>query len=36
VPAEPASHGCARVSNPAIDFLWNSGAIPIGTAVWVY
>jgi cell wall hydrolase len=36
VPAEPASHGCARVSNPAIDFLWNSGAAPIGTAVWVY
>lgn len=36
VPAEPASHGCARVSNPAIDFLWNSGAAAIGTAVWVY
>jgi hypothetical protein len=36
VPAEPASHGCARVSNPAIDYLWGSGAAAIGTAVWVY
>jgi peptidoglycan hydrolase-like protein with peptidoglycan-binding domain len=35
VPATPASHGCVRVTNQAMDFLWSSGT-PIGTAVWVY
>ena len=25
VPAYPASHGCVRLSNPAIDLLWSSG-----------
>ena len=36
VPATPASHGCVRVTNAAIDMLWSSGILPIGTAVWVY
>jgi lipoprotein-anchoring transpeptidase ErfK/SrfK len=36
VPGYPASHGCVRLSNPAIDFLWSSGAAPIGRTVWVY
>jgi N-acetylmuramoyl-L-alanine amidase len=36
VPAEPASHGCARVSEPAMDYLWSSGLANIGAAVWVY
>ena len=36
VPPVPASHGCVRVTNAAIDWLWSSGALPIGTAVWVY
>jgi len=36
VPAYPASHGCVRVTDQAIDWLWSSGAMPIGTAVWVY
>jgi lipoprotein-anchoring transpeptidase ErfK/SrfK len=36
IPGYPASHGCARLSNAAIDFLWSSGAAPIGRAVWVY
>jgi N-acetylmuramoyl-L-alanine amidase len=34
VPPYPASHGCVRVTIPAMDFLW--GTIPIGTPVWVY
>jgi peptidoglycan hydrolase-like protein with peptidoglycan-binding domain len=36
VPAYPASHGCARVTNAAIDLLWSSGVAEIGTPVWVY
>jgi peptidoglycan hydrolase-like protein with peptidoglycan-binding domain len=36
IPAQPASHGCARVTNSAMDMLWASGAAAIGTPVWVY
>jgi peptidoglycan hydrolase-like protein with peptidoglycan-binding domain len=36
IPANPASHGCARVTNSAMDMLWSSGAANIGTPVWVY
>jgi peptidoglycan hydrolase-like protein with peptidoglycan-binding domain len=36
IPGTPASHGCARVSNAAIDLLWASGLAPLGTAVSVY
>lgn len=36
VPPEPASHGCVRLTYPAMDDLWASGAAPVGTAVWVY
>jgi peptidoglycan hydrolase-like protein with peptidoglycan-binding domain len=36
IPAHPASHGCARVTNSAMDMLWSSGAAAIGTPVWVY
>jgi peptidoglycan hydrolase-like protein with peptidoglycan-binding domain len=36
VPAYPASHGCIRVSDPAMDHLWASAALPIGSSVWVY
>jgi peptidoglycan hydrolase-like protein with peptidoglycan-binding domain len=36
VPAYPASHGCARISNPAIDWVWATNQAPIGTNVWVY
>ncbi|WP_426566581.1 L,D-transpeptidase family protein [Angustibacter sp. McL0619] len=36
VPGYPASHGCVRLSNSAIDFLWSSGTAPIGRTVWVY
>lgn len=36
VPARPASHGCARVTNAAMDMLWSSGLAEVGTPVWVY
>jgi peptidoglycan hydrolase-like protein with peptidoglycan-binding domain len=36
VPPRPASHGCVRVTNEAINLLWNTGTIPIGTDVLVY
>jgi peptidoglycan hydrolase-like protein with peptidoglycan-binding domain len=36
VPPYPVSHGCARVSNEAIDWIWANNLLPIGTAVWVY
>lgn len=36
IPAHPASHGCARVTNAAMDLLWSSGLAPVGTPVLVY
>ena len=36
IPPYPASHGCARVSNAAIDFIWSANVMPLGTPVWVY
>jgi peptidoglycan hydrolase-like protein with peptidoglycan-binding domain len=36
VPSYPASHGCIRVTNASMDWLWSSGAMPIGTDVWIY
>ena len=36
IPPHPASHGCVRVSNGAINFLWDSGSLPLGTPVLVY
>lgn len=36
IPARPASHGCARLTNAAMDLLWSSGVTPIGTPVLVY
>ncbi len=36
VPAYPASHGCARVSNPAMDMIWARGLMPVGSRVVVY
>jgi peptidoglycan hydrolase-like protein with peptidoglycan-binding domain len=35
VPAYPASHGCVRVANPAMDWLWSSGMANMGTSVYV-
>lgn len=36
IPAQPASHGCARVTNAAMDLLWSSGVTQLGTPVLVY
>ena len=36
VPAFPASHGCVRVSNAAIDWIWAENLMPLGSPVWVY
>jgi len=36
VPPVPVSHGCVRVSNEAIDFIWSANLAPIGASVWVY
>jgi hypothetical protein len=35
IPPWPASHGCVRLSYPAIDWIWDSGLAPLGTDVWV-
>ena len=36
VPEYPASHGCVRVSVPAMDWIWDQGLLPIGSLVWVH
>lgn len=36
VPPYPASHGCARVSIAAMNWLWANDKIPLKTKVWVY
>lgn len=36
VPDYPASHGCVRVSVPAMDWIWETGIMPIETPVWVH
>jgi peptidoglycan hydrolase-like protein with peptidoglycan-binding domain len=36
VPAYPASHGCARVSIAAMNWLWANNKIPLKAKVWVY
>ena len=36
VPGYPASHGCARVTNAAMDMIWATDTMPIGSRVVVY
>ncbi|WP_052366816.1 L,D-transpeptidase family protein [Paraoerskovia marina] len=36
VPAWPASHGCVRVSNGAMNYVWDTWQAPPGTPVLVY
>lgn len=36
VPSYPASHGCVRLTDPEINFLWGTPWGNIGTTVWVY
>lgn len=35
VPAFPASHGCVRVTNAVIDWMWADERVAVGTPVWV-
>ena len=36
IPPFPASHGCVRLSNAAINWMWDTNAVPVGTTVHVY
>jgi peptidoglycan hydrolase-like protein with peptidoglycan-binding domain len=36
IPNYPASHGCVRVSVPAMDWIWDEGVMPLDTSVWVH
>jgi peptidoglycan hydrolase-like protein with peptidoglycan-binding domain len=36
IPAHPASHGCVRLTNSAMNVIWSEGYAPLGSAVWVY
>ncbi|MGK2929457.1 MAG: L,D-transpeptidase family protein, partial [Acidimicrobiales bacterium] len=36
IPGQPASHGCTRLHDGAVDFIWANGLAPVGTPVWVY
>ncbi len=36
VPPYPASHGCVRVSNDAMDWIWDEFGAPLGTPILVY
>jgi peptidoglycan hydrolase-like protein with peptidoglycan-binding domain len=36
VPSYPASHGCVRVTTPAMDFIWAADLLPRGMGIWVY
>jgi hypothetical protein len=36
VPPIPVSHGCVRVSNEAINWIWANNIAPIGEEVWVF
>ena len=36
VPTKAASHGCVRLTNAEIDWLWASGVAPVGTPLSVY
>lgn len=36
VPPFPVSHGCVRVSNEAMDWIWAGNLVPVGTELWVY
>jgi lipoprotein-anchoring transpeptidase ErfK/SrfK len=36
VPDYPASHGCVRVSVPAMDWIWETGIMPLDSPVWVH
>jgi hypothetical protein len=36
VPPFPASHGCVRLSNAAINHIWAANLAPLGSQIWVH
>jgi peptidoglycan hydrolase-like protein with peptidoglycan-binding domain len=36
IPNYPASHGCVRISVPAMDWVWETNMMPMSTPVWVH
>lgn len=36
VPPYPASHGCTRLHDEAMNHIWDAGLAPLGTPVWVH
>jgi hypothetical protein len=36
IPDYPASHGCVRISVPAMDWVWDTNLMPMSTPVWVH
>jgi peptidoglycan hydrolase-like protein with peptidoglycan-binding domain len=36
IPNYPASHGCVRVSVPAMDWIWDNNLMPMDIPVWVH
>lgn len=36
IPNYAASHGCVRVSVPAMDWIWENDFMPMGSPVWVH
>lgn len=36
IPAYPASHGCVRVANPVMDFIWFANLLPKRAKVWIH
>jgi peptidoglycan hydrolase-like protein with peptidoglycan-binding domain len=36
IPPYPASHGCARLTDAAINWIWANDKVPLKTKVWVY
>jgi lipoprotein-anchoring transpeptidase ErfK/SrfK len=36
IPNYPASHGCVRISVPAMDWVWEVNLMPMSTPVWVH
>lgn len=36
IPPFPASHGCVRLHNLAINYIWDAGLAPLGSQIWVH
>lgn len=36
IPPYPASHGCVRLHNTAINYIWDAGLAPLGSRIWVH